>query len=383
MAAKGLHLDRMSRYFGWFNRGEPMAHVRFRLEPLTKSDDSLTPEERAGYQEMGWEYLDTWENLYRIFRADDPAAPEFHTDPKTQALTLDRIIRKSAVSWLIVLGIFAMFWAFLFWQVVLPSPTPFYDFIRVSFVFVDLPVLGVALFLFFDRGGLLDLLALRRALRRGEPQPHPRVRRLGVPAGLLGLILTFLPFVVNFTIALADFPHYRTVTDPAGLPYVSLVEIENDPNFERITDARPSWGQDFFHSYERLFGLLMPEHTLTRQYGKDEGRQWAYVGETAFREDEYLPDCYNPQLHITRARLLTQGLAMRVYDDLEGALYEGDTLPVDQLTLDEAICRTSVTGYGAPCSQLLLRDGRTVLEVSYYGEADLAEHLGEFTPLLT
>ena len=74
---------------------------------------------------------------------------------------------------------------------------------------------------------------------------------------------------------------------------------------------------------------------------------------------------------------------MRVYDDLAGALYEGDTLPVDQLTLDEAICRTSVTGYGAPCTQLLLRDGRTVLEVSYYGEADLTEHLDEFTPLLT
>ena len=72
MAAKGLHLDKMARYFAWFDRGEPMQNVRFRLEPVTREDDWVTQEEREGYLEMGWEYLDTWENLYRIYRADDP-----------------------------------------------------------------------------------------------------------------------------------------------------------------------------------------------------------------------------------------------------------------------------------------------------------------------
>lgn len=376
MAAKGLHLDKMAKYFAWFDRGEPMENVRFRLEPVTKDDDWMTAEEREDFHAMGWEYLDTWENLYRIFRADDPAAPELHTDPKTQALTLDRLIRKTARGYAIGAAVWIACCALLFF-----TAEDFVDQLRLSFVYVDLSIICWTGIIFFDRGGLLDLLDLRRTLRKGEPQPHPAIRRFGLPAGLISLLLALLPFF-NAIMTLTDYPHYRTVTDPAGLPYVSLEVIENDPGFERLTDSTPPWGQDYFNSYHRTRSLLVPEYCTTNQYGRVEGRDWEYVEKNSFEEGEYVPDAYDPQLHITRVRLLTEGLAARVYDSFEGDLIAGEVIESDALDFDESVFLTAAPADDAPRTRILIREGRTVLYAAYYGEADLTEYLDEFTALL-
>lgn len=377
MAAKGLHLDKMAKYFAWFDRGEPMENVRFRLEPVTKEDDWVTPEEREDFRAMGWEYLDTWERLYRIYRADDPAAPELHTDPKTQALTLDRLIRKTARTLAFTAAVWAAFCALLFF-----IGKDYVTRLRLSFLYFDMSIFLLTLFLFFERGGLLDLLKLRRSLRRGEPQPHPTVRRFGLPAGLLGMFLAFLPLTLNLFVTLSDMPNYRTITDPAGLPYVSLETIEDDPGFERLTDSTPPWGQDYFHSYQRTRSLLVPEYCITRQYGKVEDRDWEYTVHHTFSADEYVPDCYDPQLSITRVKLLTEGLAARVYDSFEADLIAGEVVETDALDFDESVFLTAAPADDAPRSRILLRDGRTVLYVAYYGEADLTAHLGTFTALL-
>lgn len=378
MAAKGLHLCKMAKYFAWFDRGEPMENVRFRLEPVTKEEDWVTQEEREGFLEMGWEYLDTWENLYRIYRADDPTTPELHTDPKTQALTLDRLIRKNAKSLLIALGIWIACCA-----LVIATADSFVALLNGSVFFVDLSIIFLTGLFFFDRGGLLDLLELRRSLRRGEPQPHPAVRRFGIPAGILGLIMAFFPMMTS-TLNLFDFPHYRTITETENLPYVSILDIENDPQMERITDADPNWGQDYFHSYTRRRCLLMPESCSTQQYAKSENRQWAYLSEPGFTNDRMPPDCYDPRIYITRYRLLTEGLAVQVYDDLYTTLPDADsaTLALPARVIDAQAGWIGNAYNGSPWTDLILRDGRTVLMVQYWGEADLTEHLGAFAALL-
>lgn len=375
MAAKGLHLDKMAKYFAWFDRGEPMENVRFRLEPVTKEDDWVTAEEREGFLEMGWAYLDTWENLYRIYRADDPAAPELHTDPRTQALTLDRLIRKHAKSLLIVLGIWIACCALL-----IATADSFTDLLIGSVFYVDLSIIFLTALLFFDRGGLLDLLELRRSLRRGEPQPHPTVRRFGLPAGILALIMAVFPIITS-TLNLFEFPHYRTITETQDLPYVSIFDIEDDPQLERITDATPNWGQDYFHSYQRTRSLLVPEYCITRQYGEVESRNWEYVARNTFSETEYVPYHYDPQLSITRMKLLTEGLAARVYDSFENDLIEGEIIET-ALDFDEAIFLVAAPADDAPRTRILLREGRTVLYAAYYGEADLTAHLEEFAALV-
>ncbi|MBQ8144577.1 MAG: DUF2812 domain-containing protein [Butyricicoccus sp.] len=362
MAAKGLHLDKMAKYFAWFDRGEPMENVRFRVEPVTKEDDWVTAEEREGFREMGWDYLDTWENLYRIYRADDPTAPELHTDPRTQALTLDRLIRKNAKSLLIVLGIWIACCALF-----IATADSFTDLLIGSVFYVDLSIIFLTALLFFDRGGLLDLLELRRSLRRGEPQPHPTVRRFGLPAGILALIMAVFPIITS-TLNLFEFPHYRTITETQDLPYVSIFDIEDDPQLERITDATPNWGQDYFHSYQRTRSLLVPEYCITRQYG---------IVPEAIREP------YRPQLYITRYHLLTEGLAVRVYDDLYTTLPDDDSiaLTLSVSDIDEQAAWTGDSFNGNPWTDLILRDGRTVLMVQYWGEADLTAHLEAFAAL--
>lgn len=375
MAAKGLHFDKMARYFAWFDREKPMQNVRFRVEPVTREDDWVTQEEREDFRAMGWEYLDTWENLYRIYRADDPEVPELHTDPKTQAFTLDRLIRKTLKADLIALGVWILFNA-----IFVLMADDYISRLRLSVLYVDFSIFLLTLFFFFDRGGLLDLLELRRSLRAGNPQPHPTVRRFGIPAGLLYLLLALFPFF-NSTLTLFDYPHYRTVTDPTGLPYVSLETIEDDPGFERLTDSSPNWGQDYFHSYQRTRSLLVPEYCITRQYGEVKSRNWEYVAGATFSQDAYIPYRYDPQLAITRVKLLTEGLAERVYESYETDLIEGEIIETS-LDFDESVFLVSSPQDDAPRSRILLREGRTVLYAAYYGEADLTEHLDSFAALL-
>ena len=376
MAAKGLHLYKMAKYFAWFDRGEPMENVRFRFDPVNKDDDWMPQEEREEFLARGWEYLDTWESRYRIFRADNPAAPELHTDLEAQAQGLSRLIRKARRDDLIALGV---------WLAACITCICFGgDYVArllLSLVYVDLSIIFLTLFLLFDPGGLFHLLKLRRNLRAGEPQPHPTVRRFGPPAGLAALLMTILSFAVMVLSPLLDLPNYRTVTDPDGLPYVSLEAIENDPEFERLTDSSPEWGQDYFHSYKRSRSLLVPEYCLTRQYGEIESRNWDYVAQNTLSVEEYVPSRYDPQLSITRLKLLTEGLAERVYDSFESDLIAGEIIET-ALSFDESVFLLSAPADDAPRTRILLRDGRTVLYVAYYGEADLTEHLNEFTALL-
>ncbi len=343
----------MGRYFAYFERGAPCGSARFRFEPVELDHGDLVHPDYAGYRELGWEHLDVWEKSYHIFRADDPAASELHTDPKTQALTLDRLIRRHAIGLAAALGIWAFFCLVLF----VSEVETFYDWVRVSFFYFDFPFVLFPLMIFLDRGGLFDLLALRKSLRQGTPQSHATVRRLGIPAGIITLVLTLVPMVINIGRPLLDLPNYRTVTDPAGLPYVALETIEGDREFQRLTDARPRWGQDYFNSCTTLRSLLMPEHIETRQFGE-------------YPNDEWI------QFRITRVTLLTEGLAAATYDSFAQMPDQRELHTIDLPGTDEAcFARTTYT-------ELTLREGRQVLRVFYSGDADLTAYLNEFTRLL-
>ena len=96
------------------------------------------------------------------------------------------------------------------------------------------------------------------------------------------------------------------------------------------------------------------------------------------------PDCYDPRIYITRYRLLTEGLAVQVYDDLYTTLPDADsaTLALPARVIDAQAGWIGNAYNGSPWTDLILRDGRTVLMVQYWGEADLTEHLGAFAALL-
>ena len=172
MAAKGLHLSK-DGFFGptvSFEEGPPRRE-RFRLEPTdTKSglfSNEYEPEVEAVqlHHQMGW----TWRarrGQFHIYSSDDPNAPELHTDPQVQAMTIAALttyLRKQVIN---------AYTLILFYMIVNLGDS----IIRMTLM------LGTPLILLFAGSLIWDLASTLKAmwtmtrwrnqLRRGEPIPH-------------------------------------------------------------------------------------------------------------------------------------------------------------------------------------------------------------------
>ena len=91
LARQGLQLERFTAGVGVFTRVEA-AHIRYRLDAYTPSENPLdetgpTKQAVALAEEFGWDYV-CRRGQFAIYRTEDPAAPELHTDRKLQALSL-------------------------------------------------------------------------------------------------------------------------------------------------------------------------------------------------------------------------------------------------------------------------------------------------------
>lgn len=93
MAAQGLHLAYLGEYVARFESGPPRPDVRYALDVI-QDWDGFDPERNKNYGEMGWEYVTTMNNLYYVYRSQDPSAPALHTDPVTQSYTFKWLLRR-------------------------------------------------------------------------------------------------------------------------------------------------------------------------------------------------------------------------------------------------------------------------------------------------
>lgn len=377
MAAKGLHVCEIGRYMARFEKGAPTPGVRFRLDP---SPNGYLPDldARADYRDMGWTYVcDTPFTEYYVFRADDPAAPELHTDPATQALTLRRLIRRRLIGLAICTAIvLAAFLGIVY--ACRSTDAPFYTF---ASEYANVCVLFLILFLLLflemrflpSSDGLIALLCRRRALENGEPEEHRTVRRRHPAAGLLA-IAAFVLIWGGGLVHDLFIPEYYPITDTAGLPYLDLGTLEGEPDYEPI-DFR------HFNSYEKHPTVLLPEHTEVQQHGTVPSRTWAAPLE------DHADQGYSPQMTVLRCTAWTEGMAARIFDGWRNDSYAEQVCGTAYAPLEAACDRAAIVRYpfpggGKPYTGLLLQDGKRVLRVHYWGEADLTEHLDEFTALL-
>lgn len=87
--------------------------VRYRLQPAEDYFATIDGPYDAGrsqqdaYREFGWDYAARLPDFY-VFCTADPAAPELHTDPKVQAMAIDRLralygrgLKMSILAWLV------------------------------------------------------------------------------------------------------------------------------------------------------------------------------------------------------------------------------------------------------------------------------------------
>ena len=109
MAQKGWILEQRGRFFSKFRQEEPQT-LRYRVEYASDSSGLATaylpPEQLQLYRDCGWELV-AFHGLVYLFRASEHCAvPELHTDPRTQAETLDaidRAARRGTVALLLLL----------------------------------------------------------------------------------------------------------------------------------------------------------------------------------------------------------------------------------------------------------------------------------------
>ncbi len=172
MAAKGAHLAKEGFFwgFGCFEKGTPKRE-RFRLEATTTNrgllSDEYDPDQKAVElnAELGWTYR-ARRGQFHIYSAADPQAPELHTDPQVQAMTLkslEKYLRKS---------LFSVLFGFLFYSILLHGDSRVSVMIYLGF-FPCAIILGVLTwFLLQDVLVIVRLTRLRKQLQSGIPLPN-------------------------------------------------------------------------------------------------------------------------------------------------------------------------------------------------------------------
>lgn len=171
MAAKGLYLDRDGMFFGFatFVHGRPQ-RLRFRLEATVNAKGHLSsvtePEEETVelHRMMGWDYRGRW-GQFHIYVTDDPDAPELHTDPRVQALTiqaLNKFQRSQLISSLETFVILYFFHGFIF-----------YSLAAAWGLFLTVLAIGWALsFPINNLIYLTQMVRLKNQLKKGIPMSH-------------------------------------------------------------------------------------------------------------------------------------------------------------------------------------------------------------------
>lgn len=230
MAEQGLMLERWGGFEARFRRETPRP-VRYRLTAARLKGNVLfsppgTPDagEEALYEEAGWHFV-CRQNEFYIYACDDPAAPEPHTDPAVQALSLKMACRSavfSFVGWAIVIALRSseLFSGDGFLNLVE------YPLTALVFTFCYLSLMLTSL------QNLYCIFSLRRKLKRGLPPDHHKNWRRSAPLhrcanGLWRLALPFLIVLLFCVIFHPDRSAYlrNTEEEKAAMPFATMEDL--------------------------------------------------------------------------------------------------------------------------------------------------------------
>lgn len=230
MAEQGLMLERWGGFEAHFRRETPRP-VRYRLTAARLKGNVLfippgTPDagEEALYEEAGWHFV-CRQNEFYIYACDDPAAPELHTDPAVQALSLKMACRSavfSFVCWAIVITLRSseLFSGDGFLNLVE------YPLTALVFAFCYLSLMLTSL------QNLYCIFSLRRKLKRGLPPDHHKNWRWSAPLhrcanGLWRLALPFLIVLLFCVIFHPDRSTYlrNTEEEKAAMPFATMEDL--------------------------------------------------------------------------------------------------------------------------------------------------------------
>lgn len=281
MAAQGLHLVKLTSETARFRRGEPAPGVRFGLE--IAGPYGIDPERNAAYEEAGWTYVTTLQNMYYVYRTEGADVPPLHTDPVTQSETLTPLIRRIRRN-----QIFAVaYLLFCFRKTLVDGVTrPWmlgqYVVLKTGLflTLVVLLVIWTLLALLPRTNSLKRLKRMRRRLADGIPLKEGRRDR--VPRVVTGwcaaALLLSLPFLVIF--CGSQSAHKLSGPEEWTFPHVTLEQA-----FHGAADITLDTPQMMTRYNTRTASLLCPEQYDWRSSG--EVRSASYSGEAIVAVDFY------------------------------------------------------------------------------------------------
>lgn len=198
-AARGLFLEQWGLYTARFRRDIPRV-VRYRITAarvkgsvLFSAPSAPGEEETDLYAAAGWEFVCSWQEFF-FYCCRDPHAPELHTDPAIQAISLKMAVRTAVSNFLAQLMMLPVIVSRSFWEF------PFSSLAEDPLLCLLYLLFCLSILLLAGRN-LYSIFRFRHRLRQGLPPRHrkdwrpiARIHRLLVnlarcSAGLLFLLL--------------------------------------------------------------------------------------------------------------------------------------------------------------------------------------------------
>ena len=279
MEAKGWRLKKRGAYLSRFERTVPSS-ARYRVDvfqPDAWAAKDLPEEQKAVFEDCGWEYIGS-QGFLHIFRAPEGSdAPEFYGDPRQQAATL-RNMRTGLWAWLPVA---ALIWAplMLMSLSMKGGPSQVWADVQKSWV---VNTAGELPSLFLLAGTLLlpefysrvrkawIITRTYRRMKKGIPLDHaPKKRRLVHRAVNGTLIAAEILCLLLMGVQILELRPRELPEEPDG-PYIVLADLgKTGPRTVSFTD------QESELSHGRS---LMAEYWETAEYKEDS---------TLLRQDVY------------------------------------------------------------------------------------------------
>lgn len=215
----------------YFKKDPSAVHARYCLDPLQERLGVGELKKREeGYQALGWNYVDQIDQLYAIYRCDDPDAPELYNDADSLSWAMKKQVRWAWLSLLLWLACAAVMFLDE-WPRLLHEP----DVVAMELILhsdVLIPMYVTMLVLIFI--ALLQVITVSWGIRRvqtslrgGEwPSAGPR-RYPGLCYNLISfLLITVLVLFLAF-LDLSGTLRTKILTGPKewDFPHVTLAEV--------------------------------------------------------------------------------------------------------------------------------------------------------------
>lgn len=352
MAQQGLFLKNKGKFFTYFEQ-RPSQNMKYRIEVSKKA---LEDAQIDFYETSGWDYVTSYHYFHVFCSPAELNAPEIHTDPTQQAVTLKQLNNRLMTSLLMLITVIvfnlAMTWAIFFLD-----GTAVYQLVQGTSASQLLMQVVLFLLMIQMAQAVLSIRRLKINLQSGIALVHDRPwqKKSWLQSSLIigYFLIALLSCCISFLqIYLSE---RGTLTEQdTRFPAVSLAAVEGNP----ALTLEESWysGINYGSMYDKSWSPLAPTQYSVRQSGIVPNKLW--TGENS----EYSPSI-DTEFYEVSFEFLARPLArdlMKWYDFGDGRLYS----KVADSRFDVLYTREDY-----PMLEIAAHKGKMVVYVRYFGDA--------------